>query len=108
MKRKILSSDFYTRNKVNDITEIHINSIPTLYIYQQVSDYSLTHLDNGEIWGTRPDAFNDPYDCICCHTKSINKHAINEHLSVEKFNSYKALFNVIVKFQWAAIYFHYT
>lgn len=76
MKHKILSSDFYTRHQADDITEIQINSIPTLYKYQQVSDYSLTHLDNGELWGTLPSAFNDPYDCICCYTKSKIMKAI--------------------------------
>lgn len=92
MKRKILSSDYYTISHINDVTKIHINSLPILYKYQKVSEYSLSNLDKEEIWGTCPNTFNDPYDCICCYSKSEIVGAIKTLLHDERFNRYKMLF----------------
>lgn len=92
MKHKILSSDYYTCNEVNGVAEINIKDLPVLYKYQKVSEHSLTNLGNGEIWGTCPDAFNDPYDCICCYTVSQIKKAVYDLLSEERICKYKAIF----------------
>ncbi len=92
MKHKILSSDYYTCNEVNGVAEINIKDLPVLYKYQKVSEHSLTNLGNGEIWGTCPDAFNDPYDFICCYTVSQIKKAVYDLLSEERICKYKAIF----------------
>ena len=43
-------------------------NIPSkLYRYRNVSDYSISALENDEIWGSTIFTFNDPYECTPCY-----------------------------------------
>lgn len=92
MKRKILSSDFYNIELYNGAKSYCIKKLPTLYKYQSVSEYSLTNLSNGEIWGTIPKAFNDPYDSSCCYTYSLLKKAIITELNKDRLDCFRIIF----------------
>ena len=92
MKRKILSSDFYNIEIYDGTKSYCVKKLPTLYKYQSVSEYSLTNLSNGEIWGTIPKAFNDPYDSSCCYTYSLLKKAIITELNKDRLDCFRIIF----------------
>lgn len=98
MRRGKLSSDFYTKTKSeNDVVEIHVPTLPILYKYQPVTEYSLSNFEHDEIWGTAPVAFNDPYDCTICYSRAKFENAIRNRLSPEKEKIYKKYYGLTRK-----------
>lgn len=93
MRRKILSSDYYTIRLENESKLVSIHTLPTLYKFQPVTEYTLHNFEHDEIWGSIPSNFNDPYDCIfCCnHSKLILE--IIKNLSEKRLNDYKKFFS---------------
>lgn len=83
------STDFYIK-KDNRII-IESNNTLVLYKYQSISNYSISNLENDEIWGTIPTMFNDPYDSAVCYNlpniiKNINQNLNNIRLELYKKN----------------------
>lgn len=60
----------YTVEKKDGKKIVSIRNFPTLFKYQPINEYSIKALVHGEIWGTVPTHFNDPYDMIFCYSKT--------------------------------------
>ena len=60
MKKRLLSSNYYSKSMENGVEHIYVQSFPTLYKYQSSTEYSLHNFEADEIWGTVPSSFNDP------------------------------------------------
>lgn len=74
--------------------ELHLEDLPKLYKYQQIGDYSLNHFLNDEVWGTTANAFNDPYDSMCCFSLKHFQEELRKKLTSEQASNFKKLFNV--------------
>jgi hypothetical protein len=92
---KNLSKNYYKaiKNETGFTINIDINNLPVLYQYFPVTEYSIKHFIENEIWGTVPSSFNDPYDSIACYEESNIKKYIEAKLTNEKIANYKAFFD---------------
>jgi hypothetical protein len=54
--------------------------IKNLYKYRACNEKSLSILINKEIWVSRPDSFNDPFDCQFCLNDKISTKDYTEYM----------------------------
>ena len=50
---------------------VNIIEFSSLFRFRQINNYTLSALENNEIWGASPTTFNDPYDTIMCYDREI-------------------------------------
>ena len=82
----------YTVEKKDGKKIVSIRNFPTLFKYQPINEYSIKALVHGEIWGTVPTHFNDPYDMIFCYSTTRIRKAIEEKLTFQRKLNYSELF----------------
>lgn len=85
-----MKNKYYTISKTERGYYVKINSVPVLYKYQSINDYSTRALLNGEIWGTIPKHFNDPYDSLLCYNRGQILREITNRLTDCQRKSYAA------------------
>lgn len=56
-------------------------NITSLFKYRSVTDFSLDALERGQIWVSKPGAFNDPFDCSLDYNKVVSVDTINAFLN---------------------------
>ena len=68
------------RNMLVELRQWLIENIPQkLYRFRPISKYSISALENDEIWGGKINSFNDPYECL----PGYNIDTINEYINAE-------------------------
>lgn len=65
-----------------------IHNIPKkLYRFRGTQEYHVNALFNDEIWGSRIDKFNDPYECLPCYNRERLVNSLSQEFSLERIQA---------------------
>ena len=77
--------------------DIFVNSMPTLYRYREIKDYTVEALLKNEVWGSTPSSFNDPYDSLLCFSRSKIIKELSKRICGDRLKKYLGYFKLSTK-----------